>query len=149
MGMRSLHSEADRALLLQRLERLTDATPARWGRMNVAQMLYHSAESIRMAIGELEVKPRGPRIFRSRPVKFLIFRLPFPKGAPTAPELCISTAVEFAVERARLAGLVSRFADVPRSGNGPVHPLFGALTWKEWGCLQYRHVDHHLSQFGV
>jgi len=27
--------------------------------------------------------------------------------------------------------------------------VFGRLSAKQWGVLMYRHVDHHLRQFGV
>jgi hypothetical protein len=149
MIVRSLYEEADRVVLLQRLEKLTDATPARWGRMNVAQMLRHVAENMRMAIGELPVKPRGPRILKTRIARFVFFRLPIPRGVPTAPELIAMDAAEFAAERARVRLLVNRYSELPRTGLGAEHPLFGLLTREEWACLQYKHADHHLRQFGV
>ena len=29
------------------------------------------------------------------------------------------------------------------------HPVFGPLTHQQWGIFVWRHVDHHLRQFGV
>ena len=63
----------------------TDATP-RWGRMDFAQMLAHLSESVRMALGELPVTGSGPKALKLRPIRHaVIYWLPWPKGAPTAP----------------------------------------------------------------
>lgn len=29
------------------------------------------------------------------------------------------------------------------------HPFFGKLTSEQWGKGIYKHLDHHLKQFGV
>jgi len=150
MSATSVLVEGERASLSGRVGRLTPASPAKWGRMDAGQMLRHTAEALRMALGELPVRPAGKRFFHARLVKYLMIRvLPFPKGAPTAPELRVAEPVAFEAERARWLGLLSRFGSAPPSGVGAEHPLFGPLTWQEWGELQYKHLDHHLKQFGV
>lgn len=150
MAAPTLLAETDRDALLARLARVKPGTPPRWGRMNAGQMLHHLAEAQRMALGELAVRPRVKRLFRTRLAKYLFIRtLPIPKGIPTAPELLSRDRFDFSAERARLIGAIARFASVPGTGRGPEHPLFGVLTWPEWGLLQYKHVDHHLRQFGV
>jgi len=30
-----------------------------------------------------------------------------------------------------------------------VHAFFGSLTGAEWGVSTYKHLDHHLRQFGA
>jgi len=45
--------------------------------------------------------------------------------------------------------LLERIGTGPRKGAGPSHPLFGPLTWQEWGVTTYKHADHHLKQFGA
>jgi hypothetical protein len=52
-------------------------------------------------------------------------------------------------ERAAVLELLERIAAGPREGAGPAHPLFGSLTWREWGVATYKHADHHLRQFGA
>jgi hypothetical protein len=95
-------------------------------------------------------KPRGRRAFQVFPLKhLLIYALPWPKGAPTAPELLAGTPGEFAADRDALCALLARVGNGPRDGMGPQHPLFGPLSYREWGTLVYRHVDHHLKQFGA
>lgn len=149
MGAPTLLAEADRSTLVARLARLKPGTPPRWGRMNAGQMLHHLAEAQRMALGDLAVRPVDKRLFRTGLVKYLFIRaLPIPKGVPTAPELVSRDSFDFDAERARLTETITRFANVPGTGRGPEHPLFGVLTWPEWGLLQHKHVDHHLRQFG-
>ena len=150
MAAPTLLAQADRAALLARLARVKPGTPPRWGRMNAGQMLHHLAEAQRMALGDLAVRPRVKRLFRTWLAKYLFIRtLPIPKGVPTAPELVSQDNFDFGAERARLTETITRFASVPGTGRGLEHPLFGVLTWLEWGLLQHKHVDHHLRQFGV
>lgn len=150
MATSTLLADADRARVLARMALVQPGTPPRWGRMNAGQMLHHLAEAQRMALGELEVRPRGKRLFRTWLAKYVFIRaLPIPKGVPTAPELLSRDSFDCEAERARLAETIARFSGVPRTGRGPEHPLFGVLTWAEWGVLQYKHVDHHLRQFGL
>ena len=52
-------------------------------------------------------------------------------------------------ERAALLELLERIGAGPHQGAGPAHPLFGPLTWREWGVVTYKHADHHLRQFGA
>jgi hypothetical protein len=150
MAVRTLLSTEDRAGLLARMDSLEPEARPRWGRMDAAQMLRHVAECLRMAIGELRTAPLGKRLFHTRLAKHLILRtLPFPKGAPTAPELRVKDAAVFETERSRVRELLQRFADPALSPGGSEHPLFGVLSREEWAELQHKHTSHHLQQFGV
>jgi hypothetical protein len=122
----------------------------RWGSMGLADMLQHLRLSARMALGELPVPSANKRAFQVFPLKHLIlYVLPFPKGALTAPELKPSVAGSLEEERAALLELLQRIGTGPGEGAGPAHPLFGPLTWREWGVATYKHSDHHLRQFGA
>jgi hypothetical protein len=118
--------------------------------MDVAGMLRHLHLSTRMAVGELDVPSTNKRAFQVFPLKHLIlYVLPFPKGAPTAPALKPDVAASLEDERAALLELFERIGTGPRDGVGPIHPLFGPLTRREWGVVTYKHADHHLKQFGA
>jgi hypothetical protein len=119
-------------------------------------MLQHLRLSALMAVGEMPVASKHKRVLQMFPLKHLIlYVFPFPKGAPTAAELKPvnggSTDVAAAVqeERAALLELLERIGTGLRDGVGPEHPLFGPLTWREWGVVTYKHADHHLKQFGA
>lgn len=148
--MGSILNESDRTALIGRLNSLTDSSTARWGRMSVVGMLQHLGLSTRMAVGELPVASVNKRPFQMFPLKhLLLYVLPFPKGAPTAGELKPDGAASFDKERAIVVNVLEQMGTGPRDGIGPAHPLFGPLSWREWGVVTYKHVDHHLKQFGA
>ena len=149
--MGSILNDDDRTAICQRIGSVTSASVPRWGRMDAKAMLTHLRLSALMALGELPVANKGMRAFQVFPIKHLILHVvPFPKGAPTAPELLVpdySTPVD--AIRSELVTLVQRIGEGPREGYGPVHPLFGRLSFREWGVATHKHTDHHLRQFGV
>ena len=148
--MGSILNEADRAEIVSRMQSLSVSSQRRWGTMNVVSMLQHLRLAARMTVGDLAVPSANKRAFQMFPLKHLIlYVFPFPKGAPTAPALKPVDAATFEEERAALLELIERIGTGPREGAGPDHPLFGPLTWREWGVATYKHTDHHLKQFGV
>lgn len=148
--MGSIHNEVDRKEITSRFRSLSPSSTPRWGSMSVTEMLQHLRLSARMTLGEMPVPSANKRVFHKFPVKHLIlYVLPFPKGAPTAPALKPIDASSLEEERAALLELLERIGTGPRDGAGPEHPLFGPLTWREWGVVTYKHANHHLKQFGV
>lgn len=131
-----------------RLRSLAADSRGRWGRMTAGQMLRHVAGALRMATGDLAIPPRRTPL-RLFPIKQLVvFVLPFPRSAPTAPSLVVKEAVDFDEERRAVAELLASFASrTPPAW--PDHPAFGPLNRDQWGVLAWKHVDHHFRQFGV
>ena len=148
--MGSILNDADRTAILQRIGSVTNASAPRWGRMDARAMLTHLRDSALMALGELPVACKNKRAFQVFPIKHLILHVvPFPKGAPTAPELLVPDDAPVDAIRSELVSLLERIGAGPRAGFGPVHPLFGRLSFREWGVATYKHTDHHLRQFGA
>jgi len=147
---RSLSNALARKELLDRLERLTPDTTPLWGEMTAPQMLAHLADWMLMAKGELKAA-RINRPLRYPPLKQLvIYWLPFPKNVPTAPELKGRKPLEWAVERGAVRRHVQSFENMdPPIATWPEHPVFGKMTPKAWCVFAYRHMDHHLRQFGI
>jgi hypothetical protein len=136
----------------QRLWQLKPDSQRQWGKMTPAQMLAHCSAGLQMAAGE--IRPRRALIGRiiGPAVKRVAVRdeEPMRRNSPTAKELLMPGERDFETEWERLNGLVDRFAAAGPSGctNHP-HAFFGPLTPDEWGILMYKHLDHHLRQFGV
>lgn len=148
--MHSILNEGDRAAIRSRMQSLSASSTRRWGSMDVAEMLKHLRLSADMTLGELLVPSANKRVFQVFPLKHLIlYVFPFPKGAPTSRELKPIVAGSFEEERAAVLDLLEQIGTGPREGPGPAHPLFGPLTWREWGVATYKHADHHLRQFGA
>src|SRR5262249_30641627 len=143
-------NEDDRKKISTRVRSLSVSSTGRWGSMDVVGMLQHLRLSACMTLGDLPVRSKSKRVFQVFPLKHLIlYVLPCPKGAPTARELKHGIAESCEEECATLLELLERIGTGPREGAGPAHPLFGPLTWREWGVATYKHTDHHLKQFGA
>ena len=114
-------------------------------------MMEHTARALEMASGQKPMK----QMFVGKAIGWIfkggfLGESPMPKNAPTGPSLKIADDPEFEATRSRLDQLISTFHDLGESGvDGNIHGFFGPLTGKQWGETQYKHVDHHLQQFGV
>ncbi len=150
--MKSVLSKTGRTEIGGRLARLEAGAARRWGKMDAAQMCAHCAAVLEMATGGLPGRQRligkllAPFVRRT----LLRSETPMMRGAPTDPRFAVADPRDFAREKARLTATFARFCDAGVSGlDGVVHPFFGRMTGEEWGVLQYKHLDHHLRQFGA
>ena len=149
--MQSLFNPTDRESLSLRLATLEPGASRRWGKMDPAQMLRHCAVSLGDALGERSVK----QVFLGKLVTPFIRRAvfgdqPFRRNSPTDPAYLVSDPPDFEAERIRLATRIDQVVQRgPAKVEGVVHPFFGRLRGAEWGTLIYKHLDHHLRQFGV
>ena len=147
--MNTLWDDAARRELLARIDRIESSSKPKWGRMTAERMLAHLAESLKMATGELHCKSKRLPI-RFFPLKQLIlYVFPFPKGSPTAPELLAGAEAPVGAIRAEIHRLAEKFVSQRDQAAWPEHPAFGKLDAKGWGHLSYKHLAHHLEQFGV
>lgn len=137
--------------LIERIGRLTPESERLWGKMTASQMMEHTARALEMATGQKPMKQMflGKLIGWAVKPGFISER-PMPKNAPTGPSLKIQNDPDFEPTRDKLKGLITDFYGLGESGtDGNIHGFFGSLTGKQWGETQYKHVDHHLQQFGV
>ncbi len=148
--MPSIFDRSVREGLEQRVRQLRPDTARRWGQMDAATMQAHLIAGAKMALGTLQVRPKKTPL--ANPVgRWLVIHspLPWPKGAPTAPELKDPASVNFETEREELLRLMRAMGDRGQSESWPKHPAFGRLSGRDWGVLIWRHTNHHLRQFGV
>jgi hypothetical protein len=149
LHMHSVWNESDRRGLLQRMRKMTPPRAPLWGTMNAEQMVEHVTAHLKLALGDIESRPRSSWISRWPMRPLLIYWLPWPKGAPTAPELRQFTATDWDESRRRFKRTFDLVAERGPRGSFAPHPLFGNLSPRAWGVLMYRHIDHHLRQFGL
>jgi hypothetical protein len=151
-AMKNLYDPADAGEIRQRLAALRPDSERQWGKMNSAQMLAHCAISMEWATGDRIPGPAPLAIrFLGRMIKPLALgSAPMRRNSPTAKELVIPDGRDFVAERARLVTLIDRFAAAgPGRCTSHPHSFFGRMTPPEWANLMYKHLDHHLRQFGV
>lgn len=149
--MKNLFESSDAEEIKRRIGQLGTSNERQWGKMNVAQALAHCSAAMEWAVGDA----KAPRVFIGRIVGQLIKKKvvgddePLRRNVPTAKTLVIDDARDLSLEKNRLVGLIDRFHK-----GGPVacttdpHCFFGKLTPSEWAVLTYKHLDHHLRQFG-
>jgi hypothetical protein len=79
--------------------------------------------------------------------------VPWPRGIVTVSEidqqLGGTKPADFAADVAQLESLVELVTRQPRDFHWQPHPLFGAMSERAWLRWGYRHMDHHLRQFGA
>jgi hypothetical protein len=146
--MRLLHDPAVHAAIRARVEHLPPDAVPRWGKMSVDQMLWHCNEVLGTAVGDVKAES-VPVPFPVPVIKFILFNLPWPHGAPTAPQYQAVERHAFETERAKCLELIDRFAAEPLDRDVWPRAVFGAMTGREWSRLQAKHLDHHLKQFSV
>jgi hypothetical protein len=136
-----------------RLGKLEPQSERRWGKMTAPQMLAHCSASMQWAVGEVvPEKVALPARLMGRLVKPMVFRNedPLRKNSQTAGSLIVADERDLDNEREQLSRLIDKFASGGVAGctKNP-HSFFGKMTAEEWAILMYKHVDHHLRQFGV
>ena len=151
--VRSLFDGAARAELLTRLEQVSPESPARWGNMSATDMAAHLNDTFRMASGELPtMRPPGRliQLLRVPPINYLAACfLPFGRGMRTAPELIARQPERWEAEIRTLRSHLEDFGKCFATRPMVDHPFFGRLPRHVWGVLGYRHIAHHLRQFGA
>src|SRR5689334_1179793 len=150
--MKNLYESGRVAELTERLERLRPDSSRQWGRMTAPQAMAHCAVAMEWAVGDTQ----EPRMLIGRLIGGLALRKttrnddPMPRNSPTSPALRITDERDLAVEAPRLRRLLERFAAAgPEGCTTNPHSFFGRMTPEEWAVLMYKHVDHHLRQFGA
>ncbi len=137
--------------LQQRLNQLTPEAQRQWGKMDVAQMMAHVSNVLEIAVGD----KKPPRSLLGRLLGGFVKKSwtddsPIPHNSPTDNSIKVTIAKQFPEEKVRLTKLLERLNKGGVTGvTTHPHPFFGPMTPDEWGKLQYKHLSHHLEQFGV
>ena len=148
--MQNLFDPADRASIERRVMALQASSARQWGTMNPAQAMAHCVVGLEMACGDRPKKQALlGRVITPFIRSFVLGEAPMRKNAPTGPEFVIADERNLATEQQRVTALVDRFCQRgPSAAATAVHRFFGRLSGEEWGRLMYKHLDHHLRQFG-
>jgi hypothetical protein len=148
--MQSLFEQTVADQIIQRINALDAAKEAQWGKMNVAQMLAHCQAPFRVYFGEEKMKRGLMGLLFGRIAKKKLFTdKPWPRNLPTAKSFVVVDQKEFEEERAKLLEVIRRFKEEGYNVTTSTHPFFGKMSSQEWSLLAYKHLDHHLQQFGV
>ena len=150
--MKNIFDLEESTRLIQRINQLTPITEKLWGKMTVAQILAHCNVPYAMIYTTNYPKPNA---FKKLLLKLFVKRAvvgkkPYPKNGRTSPEFIIKAQRDYTLEKKLLIENIKKTQAL-----GEAHfdhkesHSFGKLTTKEWSTLFYKHLDHHLKQFGV
>lgn len=149
--MNNLFNRADVSEILERIEKLTPNSQRQWGKMNVAQMLAHCNISLETAMGLNFIK----RVFIGRiigPLKKpgVLGEKKFARNTPTDKSYVFPSNLMFEEEKSKTMASIKKFIEGgPSICTTYPHPFFGKFTPEEWAVFEWKHLDHHLRQFGV
>jgi hypothetical protein len=150
--MKSLFNAKDNEEVIKRINSLTNTSQAQWGKMNVSQMLAHCQVPLKVAFGETKLKRGIAGLLFGKMIakKLTKDEAPFDRNLPTDKSFIVSDQPEFEKEKNNLAHIVKRFLEAgPEGLSKDPHPFFGKLTPSDWDQIQWKHIDHHLRQFGA
>ncbi|MFD0992950.1 DUF1569 domain-containing protein [Tenacibaculum geojense] len=138
--------------IIARILSLQPTTTPQWGTMNVSQMLAHCSVAYEMVYTDMHPKPNPFVKFIIKLVakKAVVSDKPFSKNGRTAPQFLIVNERDFEKEKQRLISYIRKTQELGADffENKESHS-FGKLSSKEWNTMFYKHMDHHLRQFGV
>lgn len=138
--------------LIHRINQLTPMTQRRWGKMNVDQMLAHICVPYEQALAERNDGPNAImkimlRLFFKQS---MVNEVPYKQNLPTAPAFMIVDRRDFEREKSRIISYIQKIEKLgPDYFDGKEQISLGKLNAIQWNNLLYKHIDHHLRQFGV
>jgi hypothetical protein len=149
--MKSVFSSPTITELITRINRLTPETKPLWGKMSAPQMLAHLNVPYEMAIDNSHPRPGAFARFLAKlfAKKMVVGPKPYPRNSMTAPEFKIKGDKDFEKEKQRLISYLDKTLKLgAKHFEGKESLSFGPLSSQEWNVLFYKHLDHHLQQFG-
>lgn len=146
--MKSIFDEAAYLEIKDRLSALSPDSPRKWGKMTAAQMVWHCQVPVKLAVDNKKYRVRGNPLVRWLFKSALYNDRPWRKSLPTAKIAKATEDKDFLTEHAKLLHLLEELYKVRTREVWNPHPLFGTFSRQQWGQMQYKHLDHHLRQFG-
>ncbi|PQJ72565.1 DUF1569 domain-containing protein [Polaribacter butkevichii] len=137
---------------INRINKLTAATKPTWGKMSVSQMLAHCSVSYEMVYTDKHPKPNAftKWILKTFVKNIVVSEKPYAKNGKTAAQFIVSDDRVFETEKKRLIDYMIQTQELGETYfEGKESHSFGKLTAVEWNNSFYKHLDHHLTQFGV
>ena len=139
--------------IIDRINKLKPDSERQWGKMDVTKMLAHCCVTYEMVYEPGKHPKPNPvmgLILKLFVKKVVVGEKPFKKNNPTAPQFIIKSDRDFETEKARLIAYIKRTEELgPAEFNDKESASFGVLKTSEWNNMFYKHLNHHLTQFGV
>ena len=150
--MKNIFNQNVKEEIINRINSLTPASQRLWGKMTVAQMLAHCNITYELVYDDKHAKPNAFMKFMLKLFvkNKVVSETPYKHSNPTAPVFIVKDEKDFEAEKGRLIDYINKTQELGEAhfDNKESHS-FGPLTKTEWNNMFYKHLDHHLRQFGV
>lgn len=150
--MKTIRNQVDRQRLIDRISNLSGKETPHWGKMTAEQMMSHLVQAGELPF-EASVPDRSTFTSRTFIKPLILYVLPMPKEVKISAEMDQQkkgrTPQGFETDRNQLLTLIEKLGTLSIDHKCLGHPFFGKMSAKEWAVIAYRHIDHHLKQFGV
>ncbi len=147
--MKSIFEQDAYTEIRNRLTNLSEDSTRQWGKMTHGQMVHHCQGPLNVILEKVDYGFKPNWLVNLLFKKSMYSDKPWRKNLPTAPKLKETQERDFVAEKANLESLLDELNSQRDREDWKPHPAFGALTKEQWGKMQYKHLDHHLNQFGV
>ncbi len=150
--MENLFNLKDCEKIIQRLNSITPLSDRSWGKMDVNQMVVHLKDQLDIALGIKLAKAQGPLILRTMLGRFFVlYVFTWRKGKELTPKEMDASLngiiiTDFESDKDLLLIRINEFT---MAASFSPHPFFGKISNKDWGRLAWKHINHHLLQFGA
>lgn len=141
-------------LFVPLLNNLQSDAVGKWGKMNGQQMIEHLADFFKVSSGKIVFSLATPVEHLPKFKEFLYSEKEFRENtkAPVLPDeplpvRFVTIQESIADLNIALNGFINKFSN--DEYQLVMHPVFGYLNFEEWVLLHYKHVTHHLRQFGL
>lgn len=138
--------------VIGRINELTPESQPNWGKMSVDQMLAHCNVTYEFVYDSKHKKPNGfvKFLLKAFVKNTVVSEKPYKKNSQTASEFKISNKRDYQAEKERLISFIDKIQQLGENHfDGKESHSFGKLSKAEWNNMFYKHLDHHLNQFGV
>ena len=138
--------------VIERINKLDASTKPNWGKMSVDQMLAHCCVSYELDFEDKHPKPKGfmKWMLKTFIKNTVVSEKPYKQNGRTAPAFLIKSDKDFNLEKERLIAYILKTQEL--GGNyfdQKESHSFGKLSAQQWNNMYHKHLDHHLTQFGV
>ena len=150
--MRNIFTSEVTSEVINRINHLDENSKPQWGKMNVGQMLAHCNVSYEFVYDDIHKKPNPVMglVLKLLVKKIVVSETPFKHNERTAPAFLMTGEKDFSKEKERLINYINKTQALGEEHfDGKESISFGKLSKTEWNNMFYKHLDHHLNQFGA
>ncbi len=147
--MKSIFTDEAHNEIINRLSHLEKDSKAKWGKMDVAQMVTHCQYPLNVILEKEDYNLKPNWLIKTFFKKAMYSDKPWKKNLPTVSRFKTEADKDFILEKPKLKKLIEELHSYKNRDDWQPHPVFGKMSKAQWGKMQYKHLDHHFRQFGV